>query len=119
MNTAELKSFGKPDEVRKFAHGRLELIKVSGATVGRSVYEPGWRWSTSVKPIAKTDSCQATHFIYQISGVLKVRMNDGTEFEAQPGDVYLIPPGHDAWTVGNEPAVFVDFQGMADFARSK
>lgn len=119
MNAAELKSFGTPDEVREFPKGRLELIKIGGATIGRAVFQPGWRWSTSVQPIAKTASCQAPHFQYQVSGVLRVRMDDGTEFEAHPGDVSLLPAGHDGWVVGDEPAVVVDFQGMADYAKAR
>lgn len=118
MNKAEVKHFGKPDEVREFPKGRLELIKIGGATVGRAIFEPGWRWATSVQPIAKTKSCEASHFQYHVSGVLKIRMDDGTEFEARPGDVSLLPSGHDAWVVGDEPAVFVDFQGMIDYAKS-
>lgn len=118
MKKAELKSFGTPDEVRKFPKGRLELIKVGDATIGRAIFEPGWRWATSVQPIAKTKSCEAPHFQYHVSGVLKVLMDDGTEFECRPGDVSLLPSGHDAWVVGNEPAVVVDFQGMLDYAKS-
>jgi hypothetical protein len=118
MEIADLKSFGKPDEVREFPKGRLELINVGGAMVGRATFDPGWRWSTSVQPITKTASCEAPHFQYHLSGVLKVRMDDGSEFECQPGDVSLLPSGHDAWTVGDEPAVVVDFQGMIDYARS-
>lgn len=118
MEIADLKNFGKPDEVREFPKGRLELINVSGAMVGRATFDPGWRWSTSVQPIVKTTSCEAPHFQYHLSGVLKVRMDDGSEFECRPGDVSLLPSGHDAWNVGDEPAVVVDFQGMIDYARS-
>lgn len=117
MDKAEFKNVGRPDEVREFPKGRLEMIKVAGRTVARSTFQPGWRWSTSVKPIAKTESCQATHFVYLISGVLSTRMDDGTEFETRAGDVALVPPGHDGWVVGNEPVVFIDFQGMADYAK--
>lgn len=119
MANAELKSFGKPEEVRKFPKGYVELVNIGGATVGRGVFEPGWRWSTSVKPIAKTESCQAPHFQYQVSGVLKIVMDDGTEFESRTGDVSLLPSGHDAWVVGDEPVVVVDFQGMVDYAKAK
>ena len=118
MDKAEQKSFGKPDEVREFPKGRLELIKFGDATVGRAVFEPGWRWSTSLQPLAKTASCEAPHFQYHVSGVLKVRMDDGTEFTCRAGDVSMLPSGHDAWTVGDEPAVVVDFQGMLDYAKS-
>ena len=119
MDKAELKHFGKPDEIREFPKGRLELIKIGGATVGRAIFEPGWRWATSVQTLAKTKSCEAPHFQYHVSGVLKVLMDDGTEFECRPGDVSLFPSGHDAWVVGDEPAVVVDFQGMIDYAKSK
>ncbi len=118
MNKAELKSFGRTDEVREFPKGRLELIKVGGATVGRAIFEPDWRWLTSVQPLAKTKSCEAPHFQYHVSGLLKVVMDDGTEFECRPGDVSLLPSGHDAWVVGGEPAVVVDFQGMIDYAKT-
>jgi hypothetical protein len=118
MEKAEMKSFGKPDEVREFPKGRLELIKVGGATIGRAIFEPGWRWSTSLQPIAKTKSCEAPHFQYHVSGVLKILMDDGTEFECRPGDVSLLPSGHDAWVVGDQPAVVVDFRGMIDYAKS-
>lgn len=119
MERAELKSFGQPDEVREFPKGRLELINVGGATVGRAIFEPGWKWSKSVQPIAKTKSCEAPHFQYHVSGVLKVLMDDGTELECRPGDVSFLPSGHDAWVVGDEPAVVVDFQGMIDYAKSR
>jgi hypothetical protein len=118
MQKGERKSFGVPDEVREFPKGRVELIKIGGATVGRATFEPGWRWSTSLKPLVRTKSCEAPHFQYHVSGVLKVRMDDGTEFEARPGDVTFLPPGHDGWVVGDEPAVVVDFQGMVDYAKS-
>jgi hypothetical protein len=117
IQKAELKSLGKPDEVRKFPGGRLELVNVGGATVGRATLEPGWRWSKSVQPLVKTKSCEAPHFQYHVSGVLRVRMDDGSEFDCRPGDVSLVPPGHDAWVVGREPVVIVDFQGMIDYAK--
>lgn len=119
MAKADLKCFDKPDETREFPGGRLELVKIGGATVGRAILQPGWRWSTSVKPIAKTESCEAPHFQYHVSGVLKILMDDGTEFEARAGDVSLLPSGHDAWVVGNEPVVIVDFQGMIDYAKAR
>ncbi len=118
MELAELKSFGKPDEIREFPKGRLELVKIGGATIGRAVFEPGWRWATSVQPLAKTTSCEAPHFQYHVSGVLKILMDDGTEIVCRPGDVSLLPSGHDAWVEGKEPAVVVDFQGMIDYAKT-
>jgi quercetin dioxygenase-like cupin family protein len=113
---AEVKSFERPDEVREFPKGRLELIKVGGATIGRAVFQPGWRWATSIQPIAHTKSCEAPHFQYHVAGVLRVKMDDGSEFDCKPGDVSLLPSGHDAWVIGDEPAIVVDFQGMVDYA---
>jgi hypothetical protein len=118
MEKAEHKDFRRPDEVREFPKGRVELINVGGAMVGRAVFEPGWRWSTSVQPLVKTKSCEAPHFQYHVSGVLRIKMDDGTEFDCCAGDVSLLPSGHDAWVVGNEPAVVVDFQGMIDYAKA-
>jgi uncharacterized cupin superfamily protein len=118
MEKAECRDFRKPDEVREFPKGRLELIKIGGATVGRAVFEPGWKCSTSVQPLVNTKSCEAPHFQYHVSGILRILMDDGTEFDCRPGDVSLLPSGHDAWVVGSEPAVVVDFQGMIDYARA-
>jgi hypothetical protein len=117
MNKAECKGFADADEVREFSKGRLELIKIGGATVGRATFEPGWRWSTCVQPIAKRESCQAAHLQYHLSGVLRVRMDNGAELDCKAGDISLLPSGHDAWVVGDEPVVVVDFQGMVDYAK--
>ena len=113
----EVRSFNKPDEVREFPNGKVELITVGGATVGRATFKPGWRWSTSVQPLAKTKSCEAPHFQYHIAGTIHIVMDDGTAFDCGPGDVSLLPMGHDAWVVGDEPVVIVDFQGMVDYAK--
>ena len=119
MANAEVKSFSKPDEVRSFPKGRIEVLKMGGSTVGRAVLEPGWKWSECIQPIAKTKSCEAKHFQYHVAGVLRVRMDNGTEVDCKPGDASLLPSGHDAWVVGDEPAIIVDFQGMIDFAKMK
>ncbi len=116
LGRAEMASFRRPDEIRTFSKGRLELIKIGGITVGRAVLEPGWRWSTSVQPLVNTRSCEAPHFQYHVSGTLKIVMDDGREFICAAGDISLLPQGHDAWVVGEEPVVIVDFQGMADYA---
>ena len=117
MATMGSKSFKNPDEVRTFAKGKVEVVKLGDATIGRATFEPGWRWSTCVKPLANTNSCEAAHFGYQISGTMRIRMDDGTELECKAGEVALVPPGHDAWVVGNEPVVIVDFQGMPNYAK--
>jgi hypothetical protein len=105
-----------PDEVRKFTHGRVELASLGEMAIGRITLEPGWKWSNDVKQIVNTNSCELPHTQYAISGRLRVRMDDGTEQEFGPGDAMYVPPGHDAWVVGNEPFVAVDFTGMKEYA---
>jgi hypothetical protein len=111
------KSIDKPDEVRQFPNGELRLVDLAGKQVGRATFEPGWRWSKDVKPIAKTESCQGAHAGYVISGRMHVVMDDGTEDDFGPGDVMIAAPGHDAWTVGSEPCVVIDWQGFGDYAK--
>jgi hypothetical protein len=118
MHTTEQKSFARPDEVRKFPNGQAEIIHVGDSEIGRLVLQPGWRWSTDVKPIAKTESCEAPHFQYHVSGRIGIRMDDGTEFVAEPGDVTSLPSGHDAWVVGDEPVVVVDWFGASNYAKA-
>ena len=111
------KNFATADEVREFPLGKAELLNFNGSMVGRTTLQPGWRWTQSIRPIAKTDICEATHFQYHVSGTLKIRMKDGSEIECKAGDISSVPPGHDAWVVGVEPVVVIDFQGMANFAK--
>jgi hypothetical protein len=110
-------SFTVADEVRQFPNGRAEIVKIGGSEIGRLVFEPGWRWSTDVKPIAGTESCTAPHFQYHVSGRLAIRTDDGTELVAGPGDVTSLPSGHDAWVVGDEAVVVVDWFGASNYAR--
>jgi quercetin dioxygenase-like cupin family protein len=118
MATLEFKNLASPDETRPFVdNGKVDVVAVAGVTIGRGVFEPGWRWSEHVKPIAGTDSCQSSHLGYVLSGRMKVVMDDGTEGEVGPGDAFSIPPGHDAWTIGDEPCVMVDVSGMEHYAR--
>ena len=117
MDKTEHRSFQTPDETREFPHGRAEILKIAGGEVGRLVFQPGWRWSKDVKPIAGTASCEAPHFQYHVSGRLAILMDDGTEFVASPGDVTTLPSGHDAWVVGEEPVVTVDWFGAGSYAR--
>ena len=110
--------FGSPDETRPFVDkGKFDVVELGELSVGRAVFEPGWKWSEHVKPLAQTDSCEAEHLGYLVSGRMKIVMDDGTELEAGPGEAVSIPPGHDAWTVGDEACVFIDFLGVRDYAR--
>ena len=113
----EHKAFAEPDEVREFPNGRAEILKVGSGEVGRLVLQPGWRWSNDVKPIAKTDSCHVAHFQYHVSGRLGIRMDDGTEIIAGPGEITSLPPGHDGWVVGDEPVVVIDWYGASEYAK--
>ena len=118
MSKIEVKLLDKPDETRRFEKGKIQLVKFGDVTVGRAVFEPGWKWSKHVKPIAKTKSCEAPHFQYHVSGVLHIAMDDGTETDVGPGQISLLSSGHDAWVVGDEPVVVVDFQGAMDYAKA-
>jgi hypothetical protein len=109
-------NFKKNGELTKES-ARVELVTVGGVTFGRATLEPGWKWSTCVKPIVNTKSCEASHLQYHVSGRLKVVMDDGSEDEFGPGEVSLLPPGHDAWVVGNEPCVVIDISGMTNYAK--
>src|SRR5947209_1796606 len=113
------KSISQPDEVRSFEgdSGDVKLVNLGDAAAGLGTFQPGWRWSTHVKPIAKTDTCQAAHVGYVISGRMRVEMTEGDAQEFGPGDFMNCPPGHDAWIVGDEPCVIVDWQGFADYAK--
>jgi hypothetical protein len=117
MRKVEHRDFAKPDETRVFAHGKAEILNTASGVVGRLVLEPGWRWSNDVKPIAGTEWCEAPHFQYHESGTIHVKMSDGTEFDVGPGQLTSLPAGHDAWVVGDEPVVAVDFYGATDFAK--
>jgi hypothetical protein len=116
---AQRKSFNKPDETRPFPKGKVDVVTLAEATIGRGTFEPGWKWSECVKPIAQTDSCVAPHLAYVVSGRMKAVMNDGQEIEFGPGDVMWLPPGHDAWVIGSEHCVVVDFSGYEDYAKSR
>ena len=114
----EVKNLDRPEETRPLVDkGKVEIVRVGGQTVGRVTFEPGWRWSEHVKPLAGTDSCQQTHLGHCTSGRMHVRMDDGSEMEIGPGEVFSIPPGHDAWIVSDEPFVGVDFFGMEEYAK--
>jgi quercetin dioxygenase-like cupin family protein len=117
MTSAERKDLRSPDETRTFEKGTVDLVNIGGGTVGRLTLQSGWRWSRHVKPIAKTEWCEAPHFQYHASGKLHVQMADGDEFDVGPGEITALPSGHDAWVVGDEPVVLIDFFGASNYAK--
>lgn len=111
------KSFDSPDEIRAFDKGRSEVVSIGDLTLSRNVFEPGWRWSTSLKPLVGGESCQVRHVGHMLSGRLRTEMDDGTVLDFGPGDLVVIPPGHDGWTIGDEPAVLLQITGAAEYAK--
>jgi len=119
MARLQRRRFSEATDIRRVPHGHIEVVELDDRPVGRMTYEPGWRWSTDIKPIAGTDSCQFHHVGVTISGRLRVQMNDGTELEVGPGEVFEFPPGHDAWVVGDEPWISIDFEAMRAYGRAE
>jgi uncharacterized cupin superfamily protein len=118
MARLERKRFDEADETRPFRDkGQVELVSLGDGVVGRATFQPGWKWSDHVKPIAGTPSCQAAHVGYVLSGRQRILMDDGSELDISAGDVVSIPSGHDGWTIGDEPCVVLDFAGMANYAK--
>ena len=111
--------FSEASDVRTIPRGRIDVVELDDTIVGRMTYEPGWRWSVDVKPIAGTETCQYHHLGVTLAGHLRVQLPDGTELEVGPGDVFEIPPGHDAWVVGDDPWVSVDFEAMRTFGKPR
>jgi len=117
MAKMQKRNLAKPEETRAFDKGKLELVSLGGVTFGRATLQPGWKWSACIKPLVKTRSCEAAHLQYHVSGRIHVVMDDGSEDEFGPGKVSMLPPGHDAWVVGNEPVVVIDITGMGEYAK--
>jgi hypothetical protein len=105
----EAKNIETPDETVTFDRGEVRIVNLTGMTVGQATFQPGWRWSMDVKPVVGTESCQLPHLSYIVSGRFHVRMDDGTELELRPGDAHVVSAGHDAWVVGDEPCIAIDF----------
>jgi Cupin domain len=106
---AAARNMATPDERRTFEHGSREAVNLVGATIARAVLQPGWRWSTDIKPLIGTESCQVAHTGYIVSGRLHLRLDDGSEYDLAAGDAHVVSPGHDAWVVGDEPCIVLDF----------
>ncbi len=116
MPDALFKSLGTPDDVIEFPGMKARIVELGDLTVGELVSEPGWRWSTHVRPTVGGDWCQARHVGIVLSGRLGIVMSDGSEFEFGPNDVFDVPPGHDGYTVGDEPCVQIEWAGLRAFA---
>ena len=119
MSGVESRGFDSPDETRTPEKTRVDVVRIGGATAARFTFEPGWKWSECVKPVAGTDSCQARHVGVVHAGRLHVEHEDGTTMDLGPGDAYVIEPGHDASVVGDETFVGYEFENTAaeDYAR--
>jgi mannose-6-phosphate isomerase-like protein (cupin superfamily) len=118
MADVEVKSFDSPDETRPFeGKGKAEVLQMAGHPVARGTFEPGWKWSNNVKPIAQTDSCKVAHFGYCLQGSMKIYMDDGGEREISAGNAFAIPPGHDAEVTSGEACVLLDFGEIGDYAK--
>ena len=118
MTELQARSLDSAEESRTFDNGKAEIATVAGSTVARFTFQPGWRWSESVKKLVGTDSCQTHHVGYAMSGHLHVMADDGAEQEIRAGDAYNIPPGHDGWVVGDEAFRSVEFRSAADNAKT-
>ena len=108
--TMTKRRFDTPDQHRAFPLGSSDVVAIGGMTVSLATFEPGWKWSKSLKPIVGTESCEVHHVGYLLSGRLYTKMNDGSEMEFVPGDLLSIPPGHDGWTVGDEPVLLLQIE---------
>jgi hypothetical protein len=118
MGGIEVRSLDKADDTRTFPHGSAEMVTIADTMIGRARFEPGWRWSTDVKPIAGTDRCMILHKGYVVRGTMVVQGEDGSETTMSAGDAYVIEPGHDAWVQGDEPYEAIDFSPqMVEYAK--
>jgi hypothetical protein len=119
MATLERKNVDAPDETRTFPHGTLKIVRMGDVSLAWGEFQPGWHWAEHIKPLVGTESCQVHHVGHLLSGRIGIRMDDGTEIELGPGDVYDIPPGHDGWVIGDKPAVGLEIAAAEEFAKPR
>ena len=110
-----IKRLDRPDERRTFDRGVFETVQLPGIVVGKARYQPGWKWSRDVGAASGQTSCQVEHVCMVLSGRAAIKMDDGSEYRVQPGDLFYCPPGHDSWVVGEEPYVSLHFQGAETY----
>lgn len=115
---SESKSLSKSGDVRAFDKGRMDVVKVGGMSIGRGTFGPGWKWSESVQPLVGTDSCELSHVGFVVSGSMRIVMDEGEEFDIKAGEAIHIGPGHDAWTLGDEPCVILEIQSAQQYGVS-
>ena len=118
MKGLEINDFSAPDEVRRPKATTVEVVKIGAGEVGRYTFQPGWRWSECIKPVVGTDSCHVEHIGYIVSGGLHIEHDDGSTGDITPGMVYRIGSCHDAWVIGDQHTVVVEFQGAATYAKN-
>jgi quercetin dioxygenase-like cupin family protein len=118
VTTFTTKSHDAPDERRTPPKTQVDIVRLEGFTVGRFTFQPGWRWSECVKPVAGTDTCQLSHVGYAVTGQIVIRLPDGRDETIRAGESYTIPPGHDAWVDGDAPFVGLEVMSAEQFARS-
>ena len=118
MPRLQRRRFADSEEVRQFPNGEVRLVTIEDTVFGQFLLRPGWRWSEDVRPIAGTQQCQHRHLGYVIRGQLHIAMSDGSTMDFVAGDTYDIPPGHDAWVVGDETYHGIEFSGARTFAQS-
>ena len=118
MAGIESRSLSSPDETRAPDKTKIEVVNVGDHEVGRMTLQPGWKWSECIKPVVHTETCQAEHLGYVISGRIHIQQHDGSGADLEPGDAYTIAPGHDAWVLGNEPFICVEFKSAATYAKA-
>jgi quercetin dioxygenase-like cupin family protein len=118
MAGIRVKNAKSPDETRTFVDkGKLDVLQLGDVSVGLAYFQPGWRWSEHVRPLAGTDTCESSHTGYCLSGRMRIRMDDGEEQDIGPGDAFTIEPGHDAWVLGQDVCALLDFTGFENYAR--
>jgi len=117
VDKLQVKSAHSPDEVRTPDKTRVEVVRFDTCAMARFRFEPGWRWSDCIKPVAGTETCQVSHVGYALSGTIQVKLQDGTEMTIRGGDFYTIPPGHDGWVVGTQPFIGIEVMSAEHYAR--
>jgi quercetin dioxygenase-like cupin family protein len=119
VSKLQKKSLDSPDEIIKSEKEKIELVNLGGFSIARVTLEPGWSWEKYVKPQEKTDSCQVAHTSLILSGRVRSVMDDGTVIDGGPGDVAIVPPGHNTWVIGNEPCIIIDFSGIEEYIKGR